>query len=290
MPTKSKFRAPTFAPFKKDRSYVQLAAEAEQAVAAIYADPNLSETGKAKAVAKALAPAYKTLRGVQNALRKRAPELEAEMEKLTGRAFSITMDAFHREQTMELAREMRRDPALRQRVLNRLIDERDQAPNTVELRKFFVHLDPMLSGLTDATVNLMRLRLQPSLPQEAQQIENKMAVLREELRDTALVMEAIQQSVHREDFEELGVVGKPMSEWTPEERAEYLAKHGQDAFGADLYADLQFSRGLRGDAPEGQQPEGHREALDAEEREGRQRVNANLHTSSLFAPIEAAAA
>src|SRR5690606_41098034 len=101
----------------------------------------------------------------------------------------------------------------RKQFMDRVLDASDTSERTAELRRYILNSDPMLTGFSDAAMNLLRLRLQPSLPQEVHQIENKMAVLREELRDTDLVMQAIQQSVDREDFEALGVIGKPMNEW-----------------------------------------------------------------------------
>lgn len=267
-------RKPYVDPFRQRPSRVPqaqaLTAHLAQRYEGIVATDTLSDRGHVQQFSVAAAAAYKELRGIRTVYRK---ALEAKAERigqLTGRAFTVGLDAMQREQALEMAREARRDPAFKKALLDRLVNQRDDSPETLQLRRYFLNLDPMLSGFSEPTIDLLRLRLHPTLPAEVHALEVEMAQTRSDLAEIQLAMDTILPSCDRAVFEQLGIVGKPMSQWTPAERAEYIERVGLEAFQQDYVADAAFTAlPSEGGIPASQRPEKHDDTLADEERRAR---------------------
>lgn len=250
MPSVKPFKKPTyFRSQHKDRAvhldHIALAERYEQ----IHSNPDLSPVGKAKQWAQAAAELYKRHRGTETAQLKALAQLEAEGEARMGRAFSVSGDMIQREMDQKIFDRAASDPAVRTQLWRELTDGNRNDARTVRLRKMALALDPILTGLSDAHLNLIRLRLDPELPNEVRDLQVKALELDRELADTRALLTAIRESVRREDFEQLGVVGKPIGQWTAEERARYAEQVGMDRFREELYADLLFATELSGPVP-----------------------------------------
>lgn len=245
----------------------------------------LSPEGKLRARGEKFEPLYREIRGIRDAGRRRLAELEREHESLIGKSYSVRADAARREMMAELVREGRRDPAIGAKIRERVSDRSRTDEDTQELRRYMLQLDPLLSGLSEPHLQLIRMALEPTLPKQVNDIRIRAREIDTDIEDAEALMAAIASSVSREQFEELGVVGKPMSAWSPEERAAYFEKVGPDAFRADLEADMRFDRELDfGATPTSQ-------AVDAEGRQlGAEKALNDPQNAAMFAPVADAAA
>lgn len=222
------YRPPALA--RANPNLVALLADAAERATAIDADPNLSDAGKRNAQAKMFAPTYKRIDAMRRPLAEKRAGLIARLERLgasIGHAPRAT--EAQRQLFLTLVNEMRRDPEVRARMLDRLTAANKVDPETQAMRRFFLEeLPPELLDLRHAH-DLMRLRLQPSLPEEAAQLTDAIREVDRELSHVEAALDSIATHADRDVLQAEGAVGRRVSEWTPEERASYAARFGLDA-------------------------------------------------------------
>jgi len=217
-----------------DASLTAILSGLQERYTAIFADANLSETGKVAQFSREAAGAIKRLEGRRPLLAQKRRELEAKLDKLGALALAGAEATPAEEQAfLALWAAARTEPKVRERLLRRLADEADVTTETQKLRRYSLTLPDELTNIAHARP-LIELRLRPSLPAEAAALANAAAAVEQEARHVEQALDAIAAAASRDVLEAEGAVGPRIATWTPEQRAEFATKYGVEALGAAI--------------------------------------------------------
>ena len=217
----------------------------------IATDANLSPRGQTAAFSRMAAQAYGRINAMRTPLMERRARALGKLEALggtLGRAPRATES--QRQLWLTVVSEMRRDPEVRARTLDRLLDAKRVDADTQAMRRFFLEDVPTeLIDLTHAH-GLMRLRLLPTMPEEAEAITAAVREIDRELDHVEASLDAIAASTDRDVLQEVGVIGRRVMEWTPEERATFAQQFGMDALSAAVARETVFGMTQRHGHPD----------------------------------------
>lgn len=192
-------------------------------------DPHLTPAGRLARASTELAPRFRRLSALQRPLREKRQRLLATLDALDVNARAGRRPTQEQSQAwLTLVTEARRDPAVRARLFERLVDDQRLDGETQALRRFVLDLPDELVDFAHARA-LIELRLSPAIPGEARGIAAAIDAVDRELSHLQTALDSIAAAADRDVLEAEGAVGPRIVEWTVEERAAFAAEHGMAA-------------------------------------------------------------